>query len=98
GGCAPRSGTAGGKLAVWTLSGAKLQGSVSAFEKANPGVTVELTEYPSETLHSKIVTTLATGGGPDLAVVPDQDLGDFAARGGLEPLDDFKADQNVDDD
>jgi multiple sugar transport system substrate-binding protein len=86
-----------GTVTVWCQSGLKLQEVAKNFEAENPGLSIQVSEFPTQTLHDKIVASFAGGGGPDCTVVPNQDLGDFANLGGLAALDDFKSSFNFKD-
>lgn len=61
----------------------------SAFEKAEPGVTISLETYPdADTAGDLAATALELGGGgPDVFLVDQRDLPRLAATGGLEPVD-----------
>lgn len=56
---------------------------VQAFERANPGHRVVIKLEDWNTAHDKIRQWVSAGGGPDLTIVPDVWLAEFAS--GLEP-------------
>src|SRR5690554_5615455 len=60
------------------------------FEKAYPQYKVEVTQYSFDNLHDKLVAGFIGGELPDIAMLGDQTVMEFAALDALEPLDDFK--------
>lgn len=60
---------------------------VSAFEAANPGVTVKTTEYPSERFVALLTASLAAGEPVDMLMLNGQDLRRYAVDGTLGALD-----------
>ena len=93
-GCAPSSGDSadgGTTLTFWhnstTGDGKKYwEDTAAAFEKANPGVTVEVQSLQNEEMDGKLQTALNSGDAPDV----------FMARGGGKLADVVKAGQAMD--
>lgn len=79
------------KIVVWVSTDVNMGRTVKLFEQQNPGYTVQLETYPwTPTLHDKILTGLAGGDSPDVALAADQWVGEFALKGGLTAIDDMK--------
>lgn len=87
-----------GVIKVWTPNDVYLSKNlVAKFEKENPQYQVELTEYGWDALHDKLVAAFSTGDVPDINIMTDVSVGEFAALGVLEPMDEFKQLYNVQD-
>ncbi|MEP7240436.1 MAG: extracellular solute-binding protein [Devosia sp.] len=86
-------------VVVWAENGTFLQqsGLIAKFEAENPQYKVQLTEYPWQVAHDKLVAAMAGGQGPDVALGEDQWVAEFAHLDLLAPLDDFKAKQGYKD-
>jgi ABC-type glycerol-3-phosphate transport system substrate-binding protein len=86
-------------LVLWAENGTNIQqsGLIQKFEKENPQYKVKLTEYPWQVAHDKLVAAMASGQAPDVSLGEDQWVGEFAHLGLLEPLDNFKKQQNYQD-
>lgn len=97
GGCGGSSSGGGdggnnGKLVLLAENGTNIRqaGLIKRFEQEHPEYKVELTEYPWQTAHDKLVAAFSSGQVPDVALAEDQWVGEFAKLGALAPLDDFK--------
>jgi multiple sugar transport system substrate-binding protein len=66
---------------------------VEAFEKENPGVSVEVTAFPEDNYGVKLDTALAAGKAPDLVLVFGPD---YMRQGLLLPLDEAVAQAGID--
>lgn len=64
---------------------------IEEFEKANPGVEVEVQVLPWFEINSRLIQSVAIGKGPDLSRVSSDFLEDQFAAGTLLPLDEFVA-------
>lgn len=67
------------------------------FEATYPQYSVEIEQFPFDTLHNKIIAGLTGGELPDVFMLGDQTVAEFAALDGLEPLEDFKKENNYKD-
>lgn len=74
------TGKVTGTITVWAqgAEAEKLPALVKGFEKANPGVTVEVTAIPWTNAHSKYQTAIAGGTTPDVAMMGTTWMPDFA--------------------
>lgn len=62
---------------------------IRRFEQANPDIHVEYLGLPSASALQKFNTAIQTGDTPDVAMVYDRWVSDFAAKGELLPLDPY---------
>ena len=62
---------------------------VEAAKKDMPDVKITVLEIPFDQLFNKFETEAATGGGPDMYIAPNDNLGKEARAGLLAPLDDM---------
>jgi multiple sugar transport system substrate-binding protein len=69
-----------------------LDGLIDDFEKANPGVHVDLVSPPTNSADQKIQQILQSGKGADVLEVRDTTVGPFTANGWLEDMSDDLAD------
>ncbi|MEO6713151.1 MAG: sugar ABC transporter substrate-binding protein [Mycobacteriales bacterium] len=85
-GAAVKDGPATGEITVWALGaeGEKLGEIARDFEKANPGVKVNVTVIPFDAAHDKIATAIAGKQAPDISQVGTTWLPEFAATGALD--------------
>ncbi len=73
----------------WTGAEADVLAEVlTAFQAANPGVTVETLAVPFDQLKNKYTTEASTGGGPDLLIGPKDWIGELSQANLIMPLDD----------
>jgi len=74
------AGKVTGTITVWAqgAEAEKLPALVKGFEKANPGVKVEVTAIPWPNAHSKYQTAIAGGTTPDVAMMGTTWMPDFA--------------------
>jgi len=79
--------------------GAWMQSSdlAAQFEEAYPQYSVEIEQLPFDTLHDKIIAGFTGGDLPDVFMLGDQTVAEFAVLGGLEPMEDFKKENNYKD-
>jgi multiple sugar transport system substrate-binding protein len=66
------------------------------FERANPGVDVDVEMQPWANRDEKVATALAAGKGPDLVLLLPDQLPQYVAQRALAPLDTVVADQRRD--
>ena len=92
---APKAAEPGGAITLWHgWTGAEadaLAEVITAFQAANPGVTVETLAVPFDQLKNKYTTEASTGGGPDLLIGPKDWIGELSQAGLIAPLDDLAA-------
>jgi multiple sugar transport system substrate-binding protein len=81
-----KSAKASGEITVWApgVEGEKLPLLARDFEKANPGVKVNVTAIPIEQAHNKILTSIAGNKSPDVSWVGSTWMGEFAKTGALD--------------
>lgn len=74
-------------LQVWVrgTEGKALERVIPAFERAHPGVNVQVTAVPNDASHEKYLTAIAGGQAPDVALLGSTWMAEFAATGALEP-------------
>jgi multiple sugar transport system substrate-binding protein len=83
------SGPATGTITMWAMGaeGEALPAFVSTFEKANPGVKVDVTAIPWDAAHNKFQTAIAGGNTPDIAMMGSTWMADFATAFATVPTD-----------
>jgi len=85
------SGAGGSREALrfWAMGreGEVAQALMPAFERANPGVRVEVQQLPWSAAHAKLLTAFAGGDLPDVCQIGNTWLAEFVALGALERLD-----------
>ncbi|WP_158373769.1 extracellular solute-binding protein [Cellulosimicrobium cellulans] len=91
------TGADGGTITVWGSSDSGLEPLIEKFESEHPQYTVKYTKYSWDALDGKLVAAMAGGAAPDVSQAADMEVGQFAALGGLAPLDDFMAEQGYAD-
>ncbi|MFF3640075.1 sugar ABC transporter substrate-binding protein [Streptomyces sp. NPDC002564] len=76
-------------LTVWAMGaeGEKLAEVATAYQKANPHITVKVTPVGWDVAHQKLVSAAAAGKLPDVAQMGGSYMGEFAELGVLEPVD-----------
>jgi len=89
------------KVKIW-VAGAQEGWLISSnlpaeFEAAYPQYSLEITQYPWNTLHDKLIAGFLGGDLPDVAAGADQWVAEFTAIDGLEPMEDFKKVNNYND-
>ena len=85
-----------GEVTLWHAygsSGGSAEGTAFAaqlakFEKEFPKIKITAVEVPFSDIFTKFKTEAAAGGGPDLFIAPNDDLGNLVAAGLLEPITD----------
>jgi multiple sugar transport system substrate-binding protein len=65
--------------------------ALTAFQEANPGVTVKVTTFPYAQYRDKLLVAVRGGTGPDVMSLDEIWTPEFAAAGVIEPLDDLIA-------
>jgi multiple sugar transport system substrate-binding protein len=85
-GCAQRGTTA--TLKFWTFGreGEVVGQLLPEFERAHPGVHIEVQQIPLNASHEKLLTAFAGDALPDLCQLGNTWVPEFAALGALEPL------------
>ncbi len=86
-GCASDAGN-GTTLKFWTIGreGEVVAQSLPEFERAHPGVHVQVQQIPLTAAHEKLLTAFAGDALPDLCQLGNTWIPEFAALGALEPL------------
>jgi raffinose/stachyose/melibiose transport system substrate-binding protein len=84
-------------LTIWTWSNearAAFEGGISgAFEKANPGIKLDVLVQPDKDYQTLLTTGLSGSGGPDVAAIRSYGvISSFADSGNLVPLNDIVTD------
>ena len=76
-------------LTVWAMGaeGAAIGQLIPAFEKANPGIKIDVEQLPFAEAHQKLLTGFAGDSLPDMAQLGNSWLPEFEALGAFEPLD-----------
>lgn len=72
-----------------------IDGLISAFEKQNPGVTVDWTDLPYGTIEQKLLADIAAGTPPDVVNLNTQMAIEVALKGGLEPINKVSTSQEL---
>src|SRR5213076_659757 len=87
------SAAAGNKttLRIWAMGreGEVLSQLMPAFEKAHPDIRVEVQQIPWTAAHEKLLTAYVGEATPDIAMLGNTWVPEFAALNALEPLDSF---------
>ena len=85
-GCAPREEVT--TLKFWTFGreGEVVSDLLPEFERAHPGVRVEVQQIPLTATHEKLLTAFAGDALPDICQLGNTWIPEFAALGALEPL------------
>ncbi len=65
--------------------------TIAGFEAANPGVTVNMQIVPWAEQAQKLTTAIATGTAPDISMMGNDVVAQYAATGALAPLDSYFA-------
>ena len=80
--------THGTTLRFWTIGreGEVVEQLLPEFERAHPGVHVEVQQIPLTAAHEKLLTAFAGDALPDLAQIGNTWIPEFAALAALEPL------------
>jgi multiple sugar transport system substrate-binding protein len=79
-----------GTLVVWIggAEGEKLPAFLADFEKANPGLDIQVTQVPSDQFDSKMLTAIAAGTVPDVVRLYSQTQASLMATGAFAPVPD----------
>lgn len=82
-------GNSGAALRFWAMGreGEVVQTLTPAFERANPGLRVEVQQLPWSAAHAKLLTAFAGGDLPDVCQIGNTWIAEFVALGALERLD-----------
>src|SRR2546423_7735201 len=90
-GCSPASAANKTTLRIWAMGreGEVLSQLMPAFEKAHPDVQVEVQQIPWTAAHEKLLTAYVGEATPDIAMLGNTWVPEFAALNALEPLDSF---------
>ncbi len=84
-------------LRLWAMGreGEVVSELIPAFERAHPGIRVEVQQIPWTAAHEKLLTAYVGEATPDIAMLGNTWLSEFAALGALAPLDDLIAGSSV---
>lgn len=75
---------------VWGGDRTKLvTAMINDYKKINPNITVDATVLPSSGLQEKYLTAIAGGGPPEVVMLHDRDIVNFADKKALTPIDDY---------
>ena len=87
---APPAVTGTVRVGTWDSADglAPINAAMASFQKQYPGVKVQLESVPQD-YGTKLLAEVASGTAPDVFQVGDGDPSNFAAKGMLEPLDDY---------
>ena len=92
---APTEAPLTGELTVWNAYGSGGTAEGKAFEqilaeyaKVQPGVTINVLDVPFDQLYTKFETEAASGGGPDMYIAPNDNLGNEVRAGLLADVTD----------
>lgn len=75
------------RFSVWSYSLETIQANLKEFEKANQGVTVQVSDYPWTSYHDALATQFTGGNPPDVQYSSDHWLQEWASAGWIAPLD-----------
>ncbi|GAA4613088.1 hypothetical protein GCM10023195_56490 [Actinoallomurus liliacearum] len=100
-GCGSGNGGASGAKTInwWTWDDKQAQAyqtCATAFEQANPGVTVKISQYDVQDYFTKLTSGFVSGNAPDAFQDSVQYFPMYASQGQLKPLDDFIAKDHFD--
>ncbi len=81
-------GSKAGTVTLWAMGneGANVPKLIGGFERANPGLRVEVQPLPWTAAHEKLLTAYAGGSLPDVSQIGNTWLAELAAIGALAPL------------
>ncbi len=74
-----------------------LQAAVQAFMEENPDIEVVETLQPQDGIVEKLLTAIAGGAAPDVAMLHRRNLLAFAAEGALVPLDSYITEAGIEE-
>ncbi len=88
-GCTPASGREAATLRLWAMGreGEVVSELMPAFERANPGIRVNVQQIPWSAAHEKLLTAYVGDATPDIAMLGNTWVPEFVALDALEPLD-----------
>lgn len=92
GACGSDSGSGdeevGGQITVWTWpdNDKTFEKTVPIFEKAHPGVTVKVQAFANDQYDNKLLATLVSGSGPDVAMVEITNVAKYKGKPGFVNL------------
>ena len=91
GGCSARDSS--GTVTFWAMGreGEVVAELLAEYERAHPGIHVEVQRLPWSAAHEKLLTAFAGGSTPDLCQLGNTWLAEFVALGALTPLDAYVA-------
>ncbi len=97
--CSSGSGSSSGPVTInwWTWDpnqAAAYQLCANAFEKANPDITVKITQYDVSDLFTKLTADMVAGDAPDAFQDSVQYFPSYAKQGQLLPLDSYISSSN----
>lgn len=86
-GCQPR-GVGQTTVTFWAIGreGEVISTLLPEFEKANPGIRVDMEQIPNTAAHEKLLTAFAAGTLPDICQLGNTWISEFAALDALTPL------------
>ncbi|WLD92806.1 sugar ABC transporter substrate-binding protein [Alkalihalobacillus sp. AL-G] len=87
-GCAGNGDEEGKTIKVWAMGeeGKKLDELAKKFEEENPDINVDVQAIPWGQAHDKLLTAVASGGGPDVVQLGTTWVSEFASAGALLDL------------
>lgn len=72
--------------------------AIAQFEEQNPGINVEVTVFPIAEYRDRLLVAVQAGEGPDMAMLDQIWVAEFAAAGAIIPLDEYLAASDVNPD
>lgn len=87
--CSPGSADQRTTLRLWAMGreGEVVSELIPAFERANPGIRVQVQQIPWSAAHEKLLTAYVGDATPDIAMLGNTWVPEFVALDALEPLD-----------
>jgi multiple sugar transport system substrate-binding protein len=70
---------------------------IASFEQANPNIAVNMQIVPWSEQQQKLTTAISTGGTPDISMMGNDVVAQYAAQGNLKPLDGYMAQWSKDE-
>jgi ABC-type glycerol-3-phosphate transport system substrate-binding protein len=88
GGGEETAGKVGGEITVWTWpdNDKTFEKTIPLFEKKNPGTKVKVQAFASDQYDSKLLATLVSGAGPDVAMVEITNVAKYKGKPGFVNL------------
>jgi len=98
---ATEEGAASGSVVLWhayqtgSTEEATLNELIAQAQEEYPGLEIEVLQVPFDQIFNKYQTEVAAGGGPDMYVAPNDDLGNWVRGSFVEPLDEYLSEDDL---